>query len=215
MLEAQSIFICQGWQRVRLTLRFPLSSWDEAKLWSSFPLSSMIYGQKRWFFTTPISLLGSSSGCRGKGEMTSSAIFHLKDEFLQPGSFFLCIWPLSFSAMIRFRKQMQTVKLFSVRFCREPPGCGLIVCNWCNSLYNGKYLFHLQTGDLDNTTVGLFVNLFYHYHCQTVNCPPSYWRRKSQAQEWCANCFCLFFIMQDKHVWLNFFFLFFHFRLFE
>lgn len=141
--------------------------------------------------------------------------FTWKMNFYNRDHFFLCIWPLSFSAMIRFRKQMQTVKLFSVRFCREPPGCGLIVCNWCNSLYNGKYLFHLQTGDLDNTTVGLFVNLFYHYHCQTVKCPPSYWRRKSQAQEWCANCFCLFFIMQDKHVWLNFFFLFFHFRLFE
>lgn len=149
MLEAQSIFICQGWQRVRLTLRFPLSIWDEAKRWSSFPLRSVIYGQKRWFFTTPISLLGSSSGCRGKGEMTSSAIFHLKDEFLQPGSFFFFnrIWPLSHSVMIRFRKQMPTVKLFYIRFCREPPGWVLTVCNWCNSLYNGKYLLHIQTGD--------------------------------------------------------------------
>lgn len=79
MLEAQSIFICQGWQRVKLTLRFPLSSWDAAKLRSSFPLSSMIYWKKRWLFTAPISFLGSPTGRRGKGEMTSSAIFHLKD----------------------------------------------------------------------------------------------------------------------------------------
>lgn len=34
-LEAQSIFICQGWHTVRLTLRFPHSIWDQAKLCSS------------------------------------------------------------------------------------------------------------------------------------------------------------------------------------
>lgn len=76
MLDAQSIFVCQGWQSLKLTFRFPLSVWDEAKLGSRFPLSSMIYWQKSWFFT--ISHPRSLSGCCGKGEMTSSAIFHFK-----------------------------------------------------------------------------------------------------------------------------------------
>lgn len=76
MLDAQSIFVCQGWQSLRLTFRFPLSAWDEAKLGSRFPLSSVIYWQKSWFFT--ISHPGSLSGCCGRGEMTSSAIFHFK-----------------------------------------------------------------------------------------------------------------------------------------
>lgn len=31
MLEAQSIFICQGWQGLKLTFRFPLSVWDRAR----------------------------------------------------------------------------------------------------------------------------------------------------------------------------------------
>lgn len=49
MPEIQSIFFCQGWQRLRLTHGFPLIVWGEAKLWSSFPLSCVIYWQKWWF----------------------------------------------------------------------------------------------------------------------------------------------------------------------
>lgn len=46
-----------------------------------------------WQIFTSISMLGSSSGCRGKGDMTSSAVFHLRHYV--PSTFYTT-WTLIF-----------------------------------------------------------------------------------------------------------------------
>lgn len=57
ILEAQSIFIWQDWQRVKLTPGLQLRS-GQTRL--QIPLSWRIYWQRWWFFTTLVSWLGFS-----------------------------------------------------------------------------------------------------------------------------------------------------------